>query len=495
MELQFKRREYPCLEAALQEVRNTELTHEIRLPDGMPDIGHILCAWGQTVLRGKEWRLDSVSCSAGMMVWVLYAPEDGSEVQWLESWVPFQLRWDLPDNCPEGTLRIRCIPRFVDARSVSPRKILVRAGVAAQAEAFVAGAVEAWEPEQNADSVELLKNRWPVQMPVEAGEKTFQMDEEPQLQELPEKIISYRLDPKLTEKRVLGNKLVFRGTGTLHMTCRMADGRIRGMDAEMPFSQFAQLDGEYGSDARADIVLCPSNLELELADDRLRFKAGMVAQYLITDRHMLTTAEDAYSPDRELQLHRETVEVPALLEQRRENIYGEQTISGEAAELADITFLPDFPRQRGSEQGVVLEAPGQFLVLYYTPEGGLAAGTARWEGSQTLHADEHTKFWAVPASAEVVRGSIGGGQIVLSAEVPLDITAVTNQQIPMVTGADLGEIRQKDPERPSLILRRAGEDRLWDIAKACGSTVDAISRINGLSGEPDPKRILLIPTL
>ena len=74
MEFEFQKSACPCLETVLREVQNVEQTQEIKLSDGMPDIGRVLAAWGQTILRGKEWRSDSVSFSGGMMVWILYAP-------------------------------------------------------------------------------------------------------------------------------------------------------------------------------------------------------------------------------------------------------------------------------------------------------------------------------------------------------------------------------------------------------------------------------------
>ena len=63
----------------------------------------------------------------------------------------------------------------------------------------------------------------------------------------------------------------------------------------------------------------------------------------------------------------------------------------------------------------------------------------------------------------------------------------------MLTGMELGEMRPKNPEQPSLILRRADHSRLWDIAKKSGSTMDAIRRANALAGEPEPGQMLLIP--
>ena len=105
MEFEFQKSACPCLETVLREVQNVEQTQEIKLPDGMPDIGRVLAAWGQTILRGKEWRSDSVSFSGGMMVWILYAPEDGSEERCIDGWIPFQMKWDLPERTEEGSIR------------------------------------------------------------------------------------------------------------------------------------------------------------------------------------------------------------------------------------------------------------------------------------------------------------------------------------------------------------------------------------------------------
>ena len=54
MEFEFQKSACPCLETALREVQNVEQTQEIKLPDGMPDIGRVLAAWGQTILRRDD---------------------------------------------------------------------------------------------------------------------------------------------------------------------------------------------------------------------------------------------------------------------------------------------------------------------------------------------------------------------------------------------------------------------------------------------------------
>lgn len=498
MEGNFERKSIACLDTALRQIQNAEQTLEIKLQEGMPDVGQVLTAWGQPVLRSKEWREDQVQFSGGMMVWVLYAPEDGSEAQCVQGWIPFQMRWDLPENTREGTLRLRCLPRFVDGRSTSPRKILVRAGLAAMAEALVPKEMTAAQPKERPGDVALLENTYPVRLMKEAGEKAFQMEEELYLPDSAPRIgqlISWRMRPRITDQRVLADKAVLRGSGNLHVLYRSDAGQLHSWEFELPFSQYAELREEYGADARMDIALMPTALELELRDNgNLEFRGGMTAQYLITDKQPITLVEDAYSPARELELRQEDLTPPVILENRRENLYGEQAISANANLTADVQFLPDFPRQRKTENGVELEYPGQFQVLYYGEDGRLHGTNARWTGKQTIPADDNSRITAVPLGTEA-QAVAGNGKILVKAELPVDLTATAQQPIPMVTGVELGQPRQPDPNRPSLILRRAGDHRLWDIAKASGSTMEAIRRANGLSGEPEPDRMLLIPVL
>lgn len=496
MELQFKKRLCSCLETVLREVQNQEQTLEMKLPDGLPDIGRVLTAWGQPVLRSKEWREGEISLSGGMLVWVLYAPEDGTQVRSIDGWIPFQMRWDLPDGDRDGQIGISLLPRFVDARSVSARKIMVRAGIGAMAQAICPMEAEVYAPESVPEGVELLRNTYPIRLPREAGEKSFLMDEDltlPPSAPEPEKLVYYTVRPRIMDQKVLGNKLVFRGNGNLHVLYLSEEGQLFSWDFDLPFSQFAELQGNFSTDAQADVLLCPTNVELELDDEgHLRLKCGIVGQYVVDDMEMLELVEDGYSPGREMTLDIRQLELPSILESRRENVYGEQTIPVEMNAAADVQFLMDFPRQRRTENGVAIEVPGSFQVLYYGEDGSLQSANARWEGRQELRADAVSRITVMPmaASAELLPGS---GSMTAKAEVPMLVSTGGSGQLPMVAGLEMGELRQPDPMRPSLILRRAGEAGLWEIAKASNSTMEAIRKANGLQEDPDPDRMLLIP--
>ena len=496
MERNFDKSKLFFLDTPLRQSQTAEQTQQIPLPDGMGDVGRILSAFPQVIARGKEWMSDRLSFSGGVMVWVLYEPENGGPVQCIDAWLPFQMKWDLPEGIPEGSIRIRCLPRFVDARSVSARKIMVRVGLSAMAEAFCPVEREVFTPKEIPNDVELLQNTYPIRIAREAGEKTFSMDEDltlPDTAPQAEKILYFRLNPIVTDKKVMTDKVVFRGNGQLHILYQAEDGMLYSWDFDLPFSQYADLNQGHSADAQAEMIPMTTSVELDLDEEgHLRFKAGLVAQYLITDKEQLSVIEDAYSPTRELDIQMEQLQMPAVLENRRENIYGEQTIPAQASRIADTAFLPDLPRQQRQENGVSLEIPGTFQVLYYGEDGKLNSATARWEQEMQINAADRSMVNANPIPSQP-QTMPGPGQIQVKTELPMELTTTAEQTIPMVTGVVPEQQRTMDPNRPTLILRRAGDESLWNIAKASGSTMEAIRRANHLEEDPTPGQMLLIP--
>lgn len=498
MELQFNKIPLPCLRSVAWEVQNQEQTQEVRLSDAMPDIGKVLGAWGQVLVRGKQWLTGGMSVSGGVMAWVLYAPEDGSEARSVEAWIPFQMNWDFPDTERDGAIRVACLLKGMDARSTSARKLMVRACVSVLGEALEPGQVDVYTPGELPEDVQVLRKSYPITLPREAGEKTFLLDEEltlPASAPALDKLIRFDLQPELIDQKVMSEKVVFRGAANLRILYRAEDGQLKTWDFEIPFSQYTELEREYDQDAMAQVTLALTSLELEPGeDDRLHLKAGLVGQYIIYDRPMVEMIEDAYSPDRQIKLQMQSLELPAVLEQRRETLRAEQTHPvEEGSQAVDIAFLTEHPKLRRQENLVQMEIPGTFQLLYLDENGATQSGTARWDGKWELPAGEGSRVKAAAFLTGRPQVSLGDGNAEMRADVLLNIQTEADQGMPMVTALELGEQTELDPGRPSLILRRAGEDRLWDLAKNCHSTVEAIRKANQLQEEPAPDRILLIP--
>ncbi|MBQ7800739.1 MAG: DUF3794 domain-containing protein [Oscillospiraceae bacterium] len=497
MELRFRKSTCRCLNRAAREVKNEEVTQELKLPDGMPDIGRVIAAWGQVVLRSKEWRGDTASVAGGVMVWVLYAPEDGSDARCVDTWLPFTVKWDVSEADREGTIRVTPLLRFADSRALSARKMMVRAGVALLGEMLYPAEIEVSTAEDVPEDVELLTNTYPVRLPRQAGEKTFLLDEElriPGSVPVMERILSFTMQPEITDQKVMAGKVVFRGSGNLHLVYRCVEGRIRTWDFELPFSQFQELEAEPGEDARAAGSLAVTSLELDPGEEgRLRLKCGLVFQYVVSDRGLLELTQDAYSTGRQTGITMDYLRLPTVLEERQEVLSAEHQLPGQNGQPVDAVFLPDFPRQRRTAEGTVFEIPGLFQTVYYGEDGSLQSATARWEGQYDLGADEDSRIDVSVAPVGRPGAAMGGDGMDLRGQLRIGVSTTTDRGIPMVTALELGELQEPDPGRPSLILCRPEGEKLWELAKRCGSTVGAIRQANGLEEEPSEDRILLVP--
>ena len=491
MELKFDKRGIGYLKPLLQETQAQEQTQELRLTDGMPDIGRVLGSWGQVILRGKEWRGDSVSCSGGVMAHVLYAPEDGSGLRTMETWIPFQMKWNLEEGKRDGEMRIQCLMRFLDARSVSPRKMMLRCGISCRMEAYRQETAMIPVPGEMPEDVQLLKNRYPIRFPKYAGEKTFQTEENIPLPNGGE-LVSCCLTPRLSEVRLLSGRLAIRGGGQLHCVYLTGDGKLESRDMEIPISQLAEPEEEFSSDASAEAVMAVTNLEAELAEDnQLRIKAGLLVQYVIDDREILELVEDVYSPKRQVETEMEELELPRILEQKQVAVPVRQNLRQPAREIADVTYLPDFAALHRGEN-LQAELPGLFQILYYDEHGTLCGTTARTEENWDMPLGEKVRVDAAVLAGSPPTAS-AGGSIELKGETVISLQTSSRHGLEMVTALDLGEELEPASNRPSLILRRAGSQDLWNIAKSTGSTVQAIRQANSLEGEPEENRILLIP--
>lgn len=493
MELQWNPSACRYLKCTVREVQNQEQTQEVRLPDGMPDIGRVLCAWGQPVLRGKEWRNDGMTVSGGVTVWVLYAPEDGSAPSSIEVWLPFQGKWNFPETRREGTIRVNCLLRGVDARTLSARKLMVRATVGLLGEALEGAEAEVYAPGEPPEGVQILQKTYPVMLPVEAGEKQILLDQTLAVSGMPRKIIACDVQPMLTEHTALGGKAVFRGNGCVHLVYMGEDDRIYSQCFEIPFAQYTDLDHDYDKEATTSVMMAVSNLESELTEGQIHIKCGLIAQYTIYERSLLEVAEDAYSPERRVTPKMEMLEVPVVLDRRSETLEAQQDMQANAAQVVDAAFWPDHPTQYREADQMILELPGQFQTLYYDADGQLQANTESWSGRWELPAGENCSLCVCVCQPRQPGSTLQNGQLRLSGEIKLDVLTQARQQIPMVSALDVGETVQMDPQRPSLILRRLEDVSLWELAKDCGSTVDAIRAANQLSGDPLPGQMLLIP--
>ena len=154
MELQFEKQELSCLHCVADETIRREETGEIRLPENLPDAAAVIAAWGQVLLRGKEWRSGGMTVSGGVMAWVLFADEGGM-LHSVDTWLPLQFKFEFPDPGRDGQICAWGALQGMDARVVGARKIMVRADVALWGKAWIKERLSIPKPEEMPEDVQI----------------------------------------------------------------------------------------------------------------------------------------------------------------------------------------------------------------------------------------------------------------------------------------------------------------------------------------------------
>lgn len=494
MELPFEKTVCRYWKQKLYTLVNREETQEVKLPDSMPDVGRIIASWGQVILRGKDWRGSGLGINGGVMVWVLYAPEDGGALQKLESWIPWKASVDFTEHGDDGVIRVESVIRSVDARALSGRKLMLRTGIGLLVQALVPERAEICSAGELPPDIEVLNRTYPMILTREAGEKTFLLDEELELPDA-DRLVYYRMLPEVQDQRVMGGRAVFRGTGNLHVLYLDRDGQLKSHDFEIPFAQYMDLEGEYEQDAGISNILGITSLELEPGmEGTLRLKCGMVSQYIVNAESVISLLEDAYSPSREVELEHEELVIPAWLEERTELVDLSQSFPAEDTEVVDRSLwmeLPAITRQPGA---VTVESGGTFLTVLRGADGSYSSKSVRDSRSIQMNTDCDTVAFSGMRGMPTVRKE--GGNWRTDTQVVLSIGSLCARPMNMVCALRAGEVTPPDPDRPSVIIRRRGShESLWDLAKHSGSTVGAIRKMNKLEGEPAEDKLLLIPVL
>lgn len=500
MQVQFPVKSVKSLRCILSQVQTTEETQQLRIPEPMADVGRIIGCWGQVLLRSKEWRDGYIAVSGGTMVWVMYVAEgEENGPQVAQAWLPFQMKWELPQLECDGQIRVLPYLDSVDARSSSARKIIVRTSVSVQAEAYLEDSTEIFVPEDLPEMLCVQKRTYPMLLPRECSEKIFEMEEDltiPQSAPPIAEILRFSFHPELIDQKVLSGKVVFRGSGLVHLLYRSPEGEVCTWDFEIPFAQYDQLAVDYEQDAKCRVLPVVTGLELDLRPDgQLHLKAGVCGQYLIYDITEIAVAEDAYVPHGEVTIQTQVLALPAVLEMKQQTLPVEETVAGAVSKIVDAVFYPSRVHYRNNTDGIQVDLPGTISLLYVDDHGILQEKHKRWQGPLPFSSAVDVQLRCDVVPSGIPKCSLSSGEAVVRTSLYADCITLAQSTIPMISSIQMEETPKADPERPSLILQRVGNHSLWDLAKENGSTVEKIRIANGLTDSVEADRILLIPVL
>lgn len=499
MELVFQERPMEYLEQMLNETVSQEETAEIIVPDSFPDVDRVIDSFGTLLIREKECSAGSVTLSGGVKAGVLFVPEGEDSPRLLEAYLPFTIRKEHETLSQDARVQCLCRIKEIDARMLNSRKVLLRLSLSCRVIAYGKREERLYDMDNPPEAVCLKRTVVPMTVAMDTGEKTFTINDELELPEgspAVDRVYKALYRPEISEKRMIGNKAVFKGSLRIHTMYLGMDGSCNVFEGELPFSQYVEM-GRDLDDHELRVALSFSGAELEpdgqMECHRLLVSLNLLAQCTAVGTQQVSYVEDGYDLHQVLEPKWASVKMTGRLDAQefRENLSGRLQIPAKSV-LDAWAYEDDVMQQRNGEM-VSMQYGVACNVVYYDEEGNLQGKSVHL----TRTADMELSSAAFCRPATQIAGEItttAGNEVEVRCPVVMRADSFAVQEFRGVCGGEL-QPAPEDPDRPSVILRLVGqEESLWTVAKSYRTTVRNIMDANGLKSDSlTGEQMLLIP--
>lgn len=505
MELELERTALDGFNAVLETAVAQEETMESIVPDACPDLLGVCDTEGVVCLHRKEAMEGRAELSGTIHALLLCRPDGEVGLRRLEVDLPFTCTADSPDITPG--CKVVALPRLrgADARLVNPRKVLVRADLVVDLQVFAP--VSDWacasvlEPEQA--GVEQLSQPCQTCVTVCVAEKSFPFSDEltlPGSRPEAEALLKWRAALECGEAKVIGSKLIFKGSARLQVLYRCTDGGLSTGEFELPISQLMEVSGA-GEEAMCQVGLALTDLECSLDDGDGRtigVTMGLLAQAVVREERSLTLLTDVYSTLYQLDTETRQLTLSRVADRgEREMAVRELLETGMLPQdvLDAYVTLGDVAQSREGER-VALTVQADVHLLCRTEEGETTAVTRTVPVTCPVELPEGARCSCRCACTAPVYAAPASGGVEVRFPVRFSWLALTGSKAAAVSAVSFDENAPIDHTgQPSIVLRMvSGGERLWDIAKAYGTTARDVMEANALEEEELPDgQLLLIP--
>ena len=505
MELELERTPLDGFASVLEATVAQEETVESIVPDACPDLLGICDTEGVVCLHRKEAAEGRVELSGTVRAQLLCQPDGEEGLRRLEVELPFTCTADSPDLTPG--CRVVALPRLrsADARLVNPRKVLVRADLAVDVQAYAprtdwaCSAVS--EPAQA--GVEQLCQSCTTCITACVQEKPFPFSDEltlPGSRPEGEELLKYRAALECSEAKVIGSKLIFKGTARLQVLYRCAGGGLSTGEFELPISQLMEVSGA-GEEAICQVALTLTDLDCHLdpGDGRtIGVTMGLLAQAVVREERTFTLLTDVYSTLYDLVTESRALSLSRVADRgEREVAVRELLETGlQPQDVVDAYVAVGDVTQNREGERVALTAQIHVNLLCAGEGGQTSAVSRTLQVECPVELPEGAKCACRCSCAAPVYAAPASGGVEVRFPIRFSWLALSGSRMAAVSAVSFDENAPRDHTgQPSIVLRMvsAGE-RLWDIAKAYGTTAADVMQANALEEEELPDgQLLLIP--
>ncbi len=479
----------------------TEEAGDVIVPDSWPDAERICGSSGTVVVRSKECTAGKATVNGSAKIWVMYQTAD-NEIKSVSAVLPYAVEFADPFITESSNIMVQ--PRIIscEGRVINSRKLQVKASICVACAVLNDTELVYCDEAESECSIEVKCGEYPIMVTKTVKEKNFTISDELQLESGKPgfgQLLAHSILLKVTDKRLVGTKLVFKGEADIAVVYLTADGNVENTNLNLPFSQIIDLDDAEETDIPW-LAITMTSCELEILDDysenlrRLELNMNVLAQAAVSGQQVIKPVLDFYSTEHDTSTVVFAAELTSLLDIQNIHRSVRERIAADSqpVKILDVTAaMPKRDFVSGNDRATAKQSL-ETTVIYLDQNGAVKSQRkksevqAELELSDKAHANVSCEMTASPSA------SISGSDIEVNIELEFCFVCTSKQTVDLLADGQISDEPIDNKNKPSAVLTRA-EDDLWQIAKKYGAKVADIKAVNGIEDEQIFGKMILIP--
>lgn len=505
MDFQVMEKEIAVCETLVDTFSEQPVDCDFVLPDYCPDIAAVLKCSLDPRIQTRQQSTDRLLADGTALVRVLYLDEERKCVRCCEFSQPFSATFQLPAIPPGASIILSAKTDYVNCRAVSPRRLDIHGAFTVKLTVTAEGSNQV-VADILGDGVFTRKRAVVFSVPAASTEKVFTVSEVLELGsgQPAEMLVRSEVVPTVTDFKVLANKAILKGMlliRALYVTDSL-NGHTETTIQELPFSQIIDVEG-LSEDWTCEVELSSLADDLQVSSSQngenglLSVSTKLLAMVRCYRTGQAEVVTDAYSARCPLSMNAKRLSVSQLLGIRRDTQTVRETFDLPSETMKDVVDVwcetgPAAVRIEGNRS--LLDS--RLLVCMLVRDAGGEISYYERADNFTLEYDEAcTDMHATLQPCRVEYSVTPSKQMEIRVEMAVTRRCYLTEEGDAVYEAMADESAVFPAEKAALKIYYADRgESLWEIAKSCHTSMQAVMEENHLDADVlSEDAMLLVP--
>lgn len=465
------------------------------VPDTKPDILNTINVTGNPCIYKKEILDNKVKIEGNIDTYIMYLPDSQNEnLRGLNLSLDFSENIAVPEVKEGMNLITKCTIKDMECKVINGRKIAIKAGIEINIKIYSNEDVEIINNINNINDIQTLKKEFSVNSLIGSGKTsvyakdTLKIDEKDELAEI------LKVDVNLVNKdlKFSYNKVLTKADAEVKIMYLTEDNRIGRIDGKIPVIGFIDIQNV------TEENICDVNYEIKHIEIKLNsqeehsiyIELEIEPNIMVQEIKNMNLIQDLYSPTSNIEYSQKRILANSNKQETSKDFTIKdkvQIVGLEDGHLQDVEVVPVLENTKITNSKIIYSGTLS-LNFIFTTENTLNSRTSKIPFEVSV--ENLNKTDQINVETEIIVNNTSfeikaNGEVSCKIEIEVFTKISTNVNINIIDNIEVSEEQnQSGEDYDSLIMYIVKpDDTLWKIAKKFNSTVDELTRMNGIENE------------